>query len=320
MVIVQFSGGLGNQLFQYTLVEYLKLFGEKVFVDVLSSYKYNIEHNGPEFHKIFNINDCPELRYELFFFSIRRKCIIFLLHFLRKIIHSNRITEWKISHLFPFWFLPSFLFTTINIDNSTVVFKEDCLYINSRCIHFKKKQFQKYILSGCASINPEWMIDIESKLRNLCIRYDKHLNNENDSILKKIENSNSVGVHIRRGDFGKSKGREKSIILNPAYYIEAFNRIEMELINPEYYIFTDDKEWVRSCFNLSNAFIVDVNGIDKCFLDMFLMSRCKHNIISNSTFSWWGAWLNANPSKIVISPKHLYGCDPMLVAKGWVIL
>jgi hypothetical protein len=72
--------------------------------------------------------------------------------------------------------------------------------------------------------------------------------------------------------------------------------------NPYFYIFSDDKHWVKENFNIPNSLIVDFNYGKDSWKDMYLISQCKHNINSNSTFSWWGAWLNGNPDKIVVVP------------------
>jgi hypothetical protein len=79
--------------------------------------------------------------------------------------------------------------------------------------------------------------------------------------------------------------------------------IQSKIESLQYYVFTDDKEWVRENFQLDNAVYVQHNTGRNSWQDMYLMSRCKHNIIANSSFSWWGAWLNTHPDKIVVAPK-----------------
>jgi hypothetical protein len=86
------------------------------------------------------------------------------------------------------------------------------------------------------------------------------------------------------------------------YYNKAINYILNAVENPVFYIFSDDIIWAKENLKLSNAFFVNWNLDVQSWEDMFLTSLCKHNIIANSTFSWWGAWLNENKNKIVLCP------------------
>ena len=110
-----------------------------------------------------------------------------------------------------------------------------------------------------------------------------------------IENSNSVSVHIRKGDYINSK----MINLTIDYYKIAKSIIESKINNPKYLIFTDDKEAISDYLKIfgNSLVIVEGNQGNKNYRDMQLMSMCKHNIIANSTFSFWGAYLNKNSKK-----------------------
>jgi hypothetical protein len=124
-------------------------------------------------------------------------------------------------------------------------------------------------------------------------------------VVKKINASNSVSVHIRRGDYVLNKSTNAFHgVLPIAYYKKAINHIKANVSRPKLFLFTDDPEWVRKKFNFLGRFdLVDINRGDLSYRDMELMSLCKHNIIANSSFSWWGAWLNLNQDKIVVAPK-----------------
>ncbi len=111
----------------------------------------------------------------------------------------------------------------------------------------------------------------------------------------------TVSIHVRLGDY--SQHSSLGGICNLEYYNRAILMIEKKIKNPIYIIFSDDIEWCRINFNLSNAKFVDWNKKQSSFRDMQLMSLCDHNIIANSSFSWWGAYLNPNKNKIVIAPK-----------------
>ena len=91
-------------------------------------------------------------------------------------------------------------------------------------------------------------------------------------------------------------------VCTPEYYEKAIAYIATKISSIQFYVFTDDPEWVNANFEIENAIYVQHNTGSDSWQDMYLMSQCKHNIIANSSFSWWGAWLNSNPSKIVIAP------------------
>ena len=97
--------------------------------------------------------------------------------------------------------------------------------------------------------------------------------------------------------------RTEFAICSEKYFDSAIKYINERIPKPIFFVFSDDIEWCRTKLNIANAIYVDWNKDDNSFRDMQLMSMCKHNIICNSTFSWWGAYLNNNPDKIVIAPN-----------------
>jgi hypothetical protein len=124
------------------------------------------------------------------------------------------------------------------------------------------------------------------------------------SILDLIENTNSISVHVRRGDY-LLEGEKFGNICTTQYYDKAIEKIKKHIVSPLFFVFSNDMEWVRKNIQIPNPYYIDWNQGADSWQDMFLMSRCKHNIIANSTFSWWGAWLNQSPQKMVIAPSHL---------------
>lgn len=86
--------------------------------------------------------------------------------------------------------------------------------------------------------------------------------------------------------------------------MKAIELMHRNIANPYFFVFSDDIEWCRKTFSMGNYEFVYWNKGDSSFRDMQLMSLCKHNIIANSTFSWWGAWLNLNDEKIVCAPVN----------------
>ena len=112
-------------------------------------------------------------------------------------------------------------------------------------------------------------------------------------------NTNSISVHIRRGDYLNNKWS-----INENYYHEAIKYIENKIDNPEFFFFSDDMDWVITTFgNKENYHFVCFENDPEGLKDFVAMSSCYHNIIANSTYSWWAAWLNNNLNKIVIAPK-----------------
>lgn len=149
---------------------------------------------------------------------------------------------------------------------------------------------------------------------------------KNLELSKIITNTNSISLHIRRGDY----------ITNPVanavhglcsldYYEKSINYIAEKVENPQFFIFSDDAQWAKENLNipfLTN--IIDWNKNENSYEDMRLMSLCKHNIIANSSFSWWGAWLNQNSDKIVIAPEKWFNTSKIdakdLVPENWIKL
>ena len=129
---------------------------------------------------------------------------------------------------------------------------------------------------------------------NIDIRLkDEYITDEMRTIAEEMSKCNSVAVHVRRTDYAVYDW-----ILEPAYYDRAFKRMRKRIKDPKYYIFSDDPEWCKD--NLPDGTIVHMKELE----DFWLMSKCKNQIIANSTYSFWAAYLNDNPEKVVIYPKN----------------
>ncbi len=130
---------------------------------------------------------------------------------------------------------------------------------------------------------------------------------------KEIQESDAVSLHVRRGDYVNFKNNEKLFgKTNTLYYEEAVDYITERVKNPIFFVFSNDIEWCRQNIKLKFpvTYITPSSAGPKDLFHMQLMSLCKHNIITNSTFSWWGAWLNKNKGKIVIAPKQWFQNSP----------
>lgn len=135
-------------------------------------------------------------------------------------------------------------------------------------------------------------------------------NTQNAEMAARIGETQSIALHVRRGDY---VSLDAHVLCDQAYYEAALAHV-LEGIGdaPAVFVFSDDPDWARSNLPLpAERVVVDFNGPETDFEDMRLMSLCQHNIIANSSFSWWAAWLNANPTKRVAAPVRWFG-DPKL--------
>jgi hypothetical protein len=129
---------------------------------------------------------------------------------------------------------------------------------------------------------------------------EKNKDELNEKYLDLINHPNSCSIHVRRGDYLNLQDYHK--VQSIDYYINAYNEMGHD---KKYLIFSDDLEWCKENFDfIENKVIIEGNTD---YQDLYLMSLCKNNIICNSTFSWWGAWLNKNMDKKVIMPKNWFG-------------
>lgn len=129
------------------------------------------------------------------------------------------------------------------------------------------------------------------------------LNDKNLKVINKMKETNSVSIHVRRGDFLSSKyAASHAGIATDTYYKNAIKYIEEHINSPTFFVFSDDIDWCRQNLKANNMVFIDWNTGKDSFIDMFLMQHAKANIIANSTFSYWGAYLNKN-NPIVIYPE-----------------
>lgn len=133
-----------------------------------------------------------------------------------------------------------------------------------------------------------------------------------------ILGQNSVSVHVRMGDYLHHSDMYGNICTQE-YYNKAFSYIQEHIKEPVFYVFSDEPEKAKILLKGYNYYMVTENTGDASYKDMYLMSKCKHHIIANSTFSWWGAWLGEKPNQIVLSPSKWNNlCKKNEVCrKGW---
>ena len=148
----------------------------------------------------------------------------------------------------------------------------------------------------------------------------------NKKYLHKILNSNSISIHVRRGDYLTNIAAfNVHGVCSSSYYIHAISHLKSLMKNLEFFVFSDDVVYSKLIFKgLRNITYIENNIAEHSYLDMALMSACKHNVIANSTFSWWAAWLNKNQNKVVIAPSKWFKTSKYsttdLFPSDWILI
>jgi len=152
------------------------------------------------------------------------------------------------------------------------------------------------------------------------------IDGDNARLAAQMQATSSVSLHVRRGDYVESAHVNRIHgTCTPEYYAAAVGHIASRVPDPRFFVFSDDLEWVRRHLPLPHpAEYVAHNRGARSYEDLRLMSRCKHHVIANSGFSWWGAWLNPRPDKIVCAPRAWFA-DPSydsadVIPESWVTL
>ncbi len=180
-----------------------------------------------------------------------------------------------------------------------------------RLKRFVKETDKQYSSFGGLNVidYPEWpdykfIGEILPELKQKLV-FIKESNNKNLFLVKEMLQSNSVSIHVRRGDYQNSIYWRIILgdICDKQYYTDAINKVKEILPNPKFFVFSDDIQWVKSNLHMTDVVYIDWNVGEHSFRDMELMSYCKANIIANSTFSLCAAWLNRNENPIRIVPS-----------------
>lgn len=291
--IVFLQGGLGNQLFQYAFFLSKKEKGENVVCNS-TMLQISVQHNGFELKSLFDIQDVECNSNKLF---LRMLC--------RFIV--NREFKFKKVVLKCL----SFCGLQLVIDAIPSVYQPQFPDCKHRTYYLGYWQTEKYF------------VHIRQQLLDVFCFDESKLSPQTLSVRNRIQCSNSVSLHVRRGDYLSEQNKKLyDGICTLNYYERAISMMEERVTNPVFYIFSDDMEWVRQSLNVSNATFIDWNRREDSWQDMYLMSQCKHNIIANSTFSWWGGWLNTNSEKIVVCPSRFINSSMLsdIIPGSWIKL
>lgn len=274
MKIVKIKGGLGNQMFQYGFAKLMeKLTGEEIKIDMSSYDKF--------------IND-----------SIRKPRL------LKYNISLSIASFSEIENMKKFQVNSPLT----NFDKLKVVLEvisNRKYYLETNRGYREPDQLVNYSYFDGYWQSWRYVEKIEKELRKEFLpNYQMNINTIN--LQKEIERENSVFIGIRRGDYLTDKRHYGSF--GEQYYNAAIRKIVKTVNNPVFYIFSNDIGWVKKNLDLDRHRVVyreNENIIDD-FEELQLMASCKHSIIGNSTFHWWGAWLINNPDKIIVAPKRWF--------------
>lgn len=151
------------------------------------------------------------------------------------------------------------------------------------------------------------------------------MQDQNAKLARQIRGVSAVSLHVRRGDYASNpKTTATHGLCSLDYYSASIRHIAGEVARPYFFVFSDDMAWVRSNLKIDFPCVyVEHNRGADSYNDMRLMSLCQHHIIANSSFSWWGAWLNPSMEKIVIAPEKWFANQTDvrdLFPSGWVLL
>lgn len=270
MKIVNLMGGLGNQMFEYAMFLALKKAHpkEKILCSTRALNGYSL-HNGYELERIFDIE-------------------------------TKEASLWQLTKLA----YPYFNFQTWQVMHKWLPNRKSMTFETMR-VPFDKNDVERVesmFYDGYWQYE-EYFKDAREEILGV-YQFPKFTDEPNKKLAKKLISCTSVACHVRRGDYLK---HPVMCVCTEEYYVHAIEKMN-NMISPDLYcVFSDDPEWCKE--NLAHLFsemevvYVNWNKGENSFRDMQLMTLCKHNIIANSSFSWWGAWLNQNEDKIVLTPE-----------------
>lgn len=284
MLVVKCFGGLGNQMFQYAFYNYLKLDNEDVYFDI-SDFQIHNHHYGFELDKLFDvIYNCPDQKKIR---NIRCDSSNLLYRCIHKLLHLD-IAK-----------------------NNEFIEKTSCIQVN-------RSRMKTDVYYNGFWQNSKYISEIDSRK---IFAYKEKITGRNKELLESLKGKITVSIHVRGRDYLNNDSL--SGICDASFYQTAINEVLRIIPSAIFLVFSDDFEYAKSILgHLDKSIYVDWNKGENSYKDLQLMSMCNHNIIANSTFSWWAAWLNRNENKIVIMPKVWRSeCDyNSLEVEGWKLI
>jgi len=280
MICVQLSGGLGNQMFQYACGRALAY---KHKVCLILDLEHLEKNSSQPTHAL------REYELGIFLLNARKANVTEL-----KLFKPSRLSllNNKLSQMIGF---PRIFNKNLLIENKYIGYNRRIETLPKKCTIMGYWQSEQYFINIKVQIRKDF-------------QFKPTLDIENDERKKKITSTNSISIHIRRGDYAERLGTKIAHgLCSLDYYNSAIKFLLQKINNPYFFIFSDDLNWVKQNLKIPHDHeFISGNVGNNSFVDMQLMSLCRNNIISNSTFSWWGAWLNPNPDKVVIAPEQWF--------------
>lgn len=264
MIVIYLKGGIGNQLFQYALYTSLQSQGKQVRLDYTTiSDEMTRIHRGTIFDTFLLDRDYHPDTISEIAQKLQRRVF-------------NRVFR-KLTCYY--------------------VEKEDGEY-DPDVLALKHGYLDGYWQS------PKYFEGCEAELRQR-LQFKHTLSTESRQMLGRITQAQCpVSVHVRLGDYTTDENSALfGNICTKEYYSKAIAHITQRHPNASFFVFSNEPRKAAEVIDIPNAVIVDINDESAASADMYLMSQCHHNILANSSFSWWSAWLNQNPQKQVIAPK-----------------
>ena len=265
MIVIKNIGGIGNQMFIYALYLSFKHLGKKVKMD---NTKYFIPYYSRS-----SIKDIFNLDYG--------------------IVPNNFYDKLQEPNKYKRFFTYKYYGVNNIVYESNIKDKNIFDYSNAYLIGYW--QSEKYFIND----------DVKKELRDTFKIPDNLITNDFNIMAGKIRNTNSVSIHFRRTDYIVPNNTIRyGNICTDKYYENAIDYINDKVDNSTFYVFSDDKEYVKQLYgDKQNYVIVNEDNSLNDIQELFLMSYCKHNILANSSYSWWAAWLNENDDVIKIVPN-----------------
>lgn len=252
---------------------------------------------------------------------------------------------------FPCQTLRGYKLGSLNITCKSITEQDDTIFrkcLKNRYVNKAVRKLHKtlipcggntiYLIENGVGIIPEYYMDFEKNVyldgyfqsQQYFLNYRKELieqftpgyepDQKYIQWLRKIQDCNSVAVHVRRGDFLKAQNdsNPRHYLLGEYYYKQALRIMGERVKNPQFYWFSDDIDWVKRNFNeLDESNFISLKTKNADIDEMMLMKNCQHIIAANSTFSWWSAWLNENENAIKMVPGKPYGI-PEMIPEDWI--
>jgi hypothetical protein len=289
LIVIELSGGLGNQLFQYAI-------GRALAVRNKAELKLD-----PSFFENYEWHE-----YSLNPFNIEAKFVS-----QKETDRLNSLQSDPLNRVKRKFFKVQPVF----IKEESLLFKPEYLHIKSPAYLSGHWQSEDYFIDYEDLIRREFQVRIAPSLKN-------------KALLDDIRSRNAVSLHIRRGNFVEVEEVSKVHgTCSMEYYRAAIEHVVSQVSSPEFYIFSDDIPWAKENLRMKHVHhFVDFNTDKTDYEDLRLMYHCRHHIIANSTFSWWGAWLNDRKDKIVVAPKTWFATEERnkesetIVPKSWIRL